>query len=639
MKRIIQILLPVLWYIPFYAQSGGDDFSRIVEAEMKQAYSLSAFAANPNTGNYDVVYQRLELTADPDVYFISGSVTTHFVAKEDMSTITFDLTDELTVSSVAKNNIAYGFTQNGNELVISLPAVQNEGVLDSLTVTYSGPPADTDDAFVTATHSGAPVLWTLSQPYGAKDWWPCKQDLNDKIDSVDVYITAPAQYVSVSNGVEISQQLDGNGNKTTHFRHNYPIPAYLIAIAISNYTIFNQTAGTAPNTFPIVNYLYPETAATAQNQLAVTVPIMNLFEELFETYPYHEEKYGHAQCGFGGGMEHTTVSFMGSFGRELIAHELGHQWFGDKITCGTWKDIWLNEGFATYLSGLVVEGLDGNSSFINWKNSRINNITSQPGGYVYLADNDTLNIGRIFSSRLSYNKGAMIVHMLRFKMGDTDFYQGLKNYLADPELAFGYATTPDLKGHLEAVSGMDLTEFFNDWLYRQGYPTYTITAQNVGNGQVKITINQSQSHPSVTYFEMPVPVRLLGDNGEEQDVVLDNTFDGQEFFVPSTFTVTNVLFDPEKHIISRNNQVILNADDFSAAASARLYPNPAHNKLYLELPQGLTPEKTIFYNALGQKVIESTNETSWNIGALSTGVHFLNIVTAGGTVQLKFIKE
>src|SRR5690606_10981156 len=128
-----------------------------------------------------------------------------------------------------------------------------------------------------------------------------------------------------------------------------------------------QTAGTSPYTFPIINYLYPENYQSAVNQLAVTLPIMNLFENLFGTYPFHQEKYGHAQFGWGGGMEHTTVSFMGSFSRGLIAHELAHHWFGNKVTCGTWQDIWINEGFAEYMAGLVVASLYGDEPFANWK--------------------------------------------------------------------------------------------------------------------------------------------------------------------------------------------------------------------------------------------------------------------------------
>ncbi|RYG07004.1 MAG: M1 family peptidase, partial [Chitinophagaceae bacterium] len=396
-----------------------------------------------------------------------------------MTTVIFDLTNNLTVSSVKQNNITVPFFQTSEELNITLLNSLSTGTSATVEITYAGAPSNEEDAFTVSTHSGIPILWTLSEPYGARDWWPCKQDLNDKIENIDIYITAPSQYVSVANGIQVSQTTNNNGTKTTHFSHNYPIPAYLVAIAVTNYQIFNQTAGTAPNTFPIVNYIYPENYNSAQNSLAVTLPIMNLFENLFETYPFSNEKYGHAQCGFGGGMEHTTVSFMGSFDRELIAHELAHQWFGNKITCATWNDIWLNEGFATYLSGLVVENLDGNTSFRNWKNGLINNITSQNGGSVYISDAELSNVNRIFSSRLSYNKGAMVVHMLRWKLGDTAFFQGLKNYLADANLAYGYAETNHLKLHLETVSGQSLTEFFNDWLYGQGYPSYQVQVENL----------------------------------------------------------------------------------------------------------------------------------------------------------------
>jgi aminopeptidase N len=458
MKKITLYSL-LLCCLGLSAQIQQSEFDNIVEAEMKAASALIRFNKNINTSNYNVISQELHFTVDPAVYFITGSVITEFVAEAGMTTITFDMSDALTASSVIQNGNNLSFIQDEDELIITLAASLAAGQTGIVTVNYSGAPATGEAAFKVQQHSGTPVLSTLSQPYGAMDWWPCKQDLNDKIEELDVHITAPAQYVSVSNGLEISQTVNGNGTKTTHFHHSYPIPAYLVAIAVSNYSVFTQEAGTAPNTFPIVNYIYPESLTSAQAQLAATPSYVAIFEQLFETYPFHEEKYGHAQWNAGGGMEHTTVSFVGTFGRELISHELAHQWFGDKITCGSWKDIWLNEGFATYLSGLVVEHQDGNDSFRDWKANKIANITSQPGGSVYLTDTDTLNVGRIFSSRLSYNKGAMVVHMLRYVMGDANFYQGVKNYLADPELAYSYAHTDDLQAHLEAASGMDLDEF------------------------------------------------------------------------------------------------------------------------------------------------------------------------------------
>lgn len=621
------------------AQKHELDLSQIAEAEMKSASQIINFAVNPNTSNYDITYHKLEFTVDPAVYFINGKVTTTFTALSNMNTVTFDLTNELTVSAVTLNNIALSFVQNSNnELVITLPGGLSTGSSATVVITYSGEPSQGQQAFTTEEHAGTPVLYTLSEPYGAQDWWPCKMDLNDKANTIDVYITAPSQYVSVANGLELGQVDNNNGTKTTHFQHNHPITAYLIAIAVTNYSIYNQMAGTAPNQFPIINYIYPENLAANISNLDQTVSIMNLYEQLFETYPYANEKYGHAQFGWGGGMEHTTVSFMNSFGRGLIAHELGHQWFGDKVTCGSWQDIWLNEGFATYLASMVIEHLDGEQAFTNDKNTMIADVTSQPDGAVYLTEAQTNSVNRIFSNRLSYDKGAMVLNMLRFKLGDTAFFQALKNYLADPGLSYGYATTPDLQSHLEAVYGSSLTEFFNDWIYNQGYPSYTITAHNTNPGQVQIKVNQTQSHASVSFFEMPIPVRVFGANGQQLDLVLNNTENGQVFTENIPFVVTGITFDPNKNIISKQNSATLGILDFQSDA-LQLYPNPANNKLTLKLPEGVTLEKTIFYNILGQKIKESAQETTWDISTFASGVHFINVVTNSGSKQIRFIKE
>ncbi len=637
MKKIITLIL-LVFCNPFFGQTTIDTTVSIAEAEMKSASALMNFAVNPNTLNYDVTYQKLELTVNPAVYFISGKVTTTFTALSTMSTVIFDLTNNLTVSSVKQNNIDLTFSQTSEELNITLANAINSGSSATVEITYSGAPSTDEAAFTISTHSGTPILWTLSEPYGARDWWPCKQDLNDKIESIDVYLTAPSQYVSVANGVEIAQVTNADGTKTTHFSHDYPIPAYLVAIAVTNYQIFTQTAGTAPNTFPIVNYLYPEDFTSASNSLAVTLPIMDLFETLFETYPFSAEKYGHAQFSWGGGMEHTTVSFMGSFGRELIAHELAHQWFGNKITCGSWNDIWLNEGFATYLSGLVVENLDGQVPFVNWKSGLINNITSQNGGSVYVPESDINNVNRIFSGRLSYNKGAMVVHMLRYKLGDVNFFQGMKNYLLDTDLAFGYASTGDLKFHLEAVSGLSLTEFFNDWVYGQGYPSYQFQVQNLVDNQVQITVNQTQSHSSVSFFEMPLPVRLFGVDGQQLDLVLNHINNNQSFIENVPFAVTSMVFDSEKQLISKNNVVTLDTTQVQQNELLRLYPNPTTSLLNLLHPTDVKLEKVIFYNALGQTLLTST-DTSWDVSGFANGVYFLKIFNANGVKTFTFIKE
>lgn len=657
MKRIYLLLL----MIPFFAtlsQAQNKEIDQIASAEMKSASKRLQAVTNPDTYNYDITYHKLEFKVDPAVFYIDGKVTTTYTALENMTTVIFDLaritdtTDEnydaqIQVSAVRMNNSDLAFTRNDTELIITLPATQTAGTSATVEITYAGAPAGSGfGSFITGFHNSTPVLWTLSEPFGARDWWPCKQDLNDKVNSIDVYITAPSQYTAVSNGLQQSKTDNGNGTATTHFHHGYAIPAYLICMAVTDYQIYTQQGGLGtPQSpfFPIVDYMYPEDAADITTSTQITPDIMNFYESVFVPYPFRNEKYGHCQFDWGGGMEHTTVSFMtagnnGGYTRSLIAHEMGHQWFGDKVTCGSWKDIWLNEGFATYLASMVIQHFDGEDAFTTDKGAMINSITSNPNGAIYMTDTEALDVNRIFSSRLSYRKGAMVLNMLRFKLGDTNFFAGLRNYLNDPLLAYGYAKTPDLKGHLEAASGTDLTEFFNDWVYNQGYPTYNIAARNLGNGQARITINQTQSNASVSFFEMPVPIRLTGNGGQFQDYVLNHTTNGQQFIVDVPFTVTGVAFDIKKDIIARNSTATLETSNFELQDAISIYPNPASTELNIQLPDSILLKNVALYNALGQKVGDF-NTGNISLSQFASGMYTAQIITSEGSLHKKFIKK
>ena len=628
----------------FYAQDY--EAGTIREAEVKSALNKMQFRPNANTGNYDVRYHRLELEVDPAVAYISGAVTTYFEAISPVTQIVFDLAAQMTVSQVLQRGNPLVFSQNRNdEVVITLTQEQAVGVLDSLTIRYAGNPISSGfGSFEVSTHAGKPVLWTLSEPYGAKGWWPCKQDLIDKVDSIDVYITAPItnldgdDYVAVSNGLEQSQIINGT-TKTTHFKHSYPIPAYLVAIAVSNYAIYSDTVANNGKPFEIINYVYPEHLTTVQAQTPVTVDIMNLYSSLFGKYPYADEKYGHAQFGWNGGMEHTTVSFMGSFERTLIAHELGHQWFGNKVTCGSWKDIWLNEGFATYMSGLVVENLDGDVPFKNWKQQMVTSITSAPGGAVFLTDTDTLSVNRIFDPRLSYNKGAMILHMLRKKLGDLQFYQGLRNYLNHPDHAFGYAKSEDFIEIMQTTSGEDLSEFFEDWLYGEGYPSFNLEWWQVTPSEIVFVLEQTSSHASVSFFEVQLPIRLVGTAGETLNLILDHTANQENFIRNVHFTVAEVLINPEFDIISKNNTVVLSTENPLLKLEVQLYPNPVNQTLHIKKPDFLTVHQICIYNTLGQLISTSVWKPSIDVSSLASGLFFVELQTNKGSINKSLLKN
>jgi aminopeptidase N len=558
----------------------------VVDGEYNRAKQLKDFKTNENTASYDLLSQKLELEVDPAVHYIKGKVTTEFRITENTSTITFDLSDKLEVSSVTALNENLSFTQTSDELIIIYPKDLCQDATHTVTVAYEGAPKKNagGDGFVTTSHNNTPSLYTLSEPYGSREWWPCKQDLNDKIDHIDVIITAPAAYKAVSNGMVISETQEG-ALMTTHWQHNYPIPTYLIGIAVTDYEVFSQKVEHNGHSFDIVNYVYPESKKKARKHTKVTVEIMNLFQDLFGDYPYKNEKYGHAEFEYGGGMEHSTISFMGNFSRSLIAHELAHQWFGNKVTCDTWNHIWLNEGFATYLSGIVEHHFDGEADFTNWKRGKVADVTSSRHGSVFVKDEKLDNVGRIFSSRLTYNKGAMVIHMLRQKLGDEVFFKAVRNYLNDENLAYGYATTDDLQTHLEKASCEDLNEFFGDWIYGEGYPTYDVAWYQGNGNELNLTVNQTQSSKKVDFFEMDVPFLVLGVNGEEEYITIDHSMDGEEFAIAVDFEITDVIIDPKFDLISRNNTVRI---DMDAIAELEIQPSM---KNVVNKTTSVTPEK------------------------------------------------
>jgi len=645
MKNIFIILLSFYTLIASAQQDKAHQ--DLIMRERSRALSKMLRQTLANTGNYDIKFHRLVLTPSLTSRYLSGEVTTYFVPNQDISQIEFDLNDQMAVQSVTQRGNNLNFSQSNNKLIIDFSTPVTSGTLDSISIQYSGiVPNSGMGSYTVTTHYSVPTVWTLSEPYGARDWWPCKQDLTDKADSLEVIIQYDRYYnsaemMAVSNGIITDDYIITNtaGNpdiRVTTWKHRYPIAAYLVAFAVSNYTKFSQTAG-INQSFPIDNYVYPESLTDAQAQSSTFVPVMNYFEQSFGHYPFNNEKYGQVEFGWGGGMEHQTATFLISFNRSLVAHELAHQWFGDAITCGSWHDIWLNEGFATYAEALTREHFDGQQAFDTWKEDANSYITSEPGGAVYTQD--TTNIWRIFDGRLSYRKGAMVLNMLRLKLGDNDFFQGLRNYVVNK--SFQYALTPDFQAEMENQSGQNLSEFFNDWIYGEGYPTYNITVNKTAPHQYTVTVNQNTSHPSVDFFEMPLPFVFSDNNGNNFEIVLDHTSNGQVFQVDTGFEITDVVFDPHHDIVkgSTSMNVILNKQILPASAF-KIFPNPAGKYIVIENRSDSRIQR-IFITDINGKTLMNPDKNSLkiNLENLSKGTYMLKILTDKGYFIDKILKR
>lgn len=597
----------------------------------------------------DIIYDRIHWTVDPAVNYIKGDIMTRFKPSDDIMSLDFDFASPLVMDSILFHGAHASFTRQQDIISVQFPFPLLKGMVDSITFFYQGAPVSTGyGSFNLTTHNSTPVLWTLTEPFNARDVWPCKQSLDDKIDSIDIFITNPDKYKSASNGLLVSEETV-IGLRTAHWKHRYPIATYLVCLGVTNYSTFTAVAPFGNMTTQWLNYVYPENLSAAQTGIADNIKHMQLYDQLFGIYPFQNEKYGVAQFSWGGGQEHQTMTYATSFGFELLAHELAHHWFGDKVTCGSWHDIWLNEGFATYLSGLCYEHLQP-QFWQQFKQTRINNITSLPGGSVYVAD--TTNINRIFDNRLSYNKGAMVIHMLRWICGDDAFFKGMQNYLNDPSLAYGYARTNNLQFHLETACGKKLDGFLADWFTGEGYPSYNISWLQDANDQVFINVKQKQSHPSVSFFELPVPIRLKGSSGQVKDIVLNNTFDGQNFSDQVGFKISSLEFDPDLWLISKNNVVsnvlVANHDLQNTVQSVQVMPNPVingHIQLDYEssfngdISLGILSEDGKLLKSQAESLMKGQNTYTIDVHTLPAGNYFLQLRSGKGDIIKKIIIE
>lgn len=616
-----------------------------MEAQRHQRYfNNTATTPQSLTGasnNFDVKYYRCEWEVDPAVRFINGKVTVYYTLLSTSSSISFDLMSPLVTDSVKQRNTLLTKSFNNNILQVNFPVIVNAGTLDSVSIFYKGVPSSTGfGSFIQDQHNGTPVIWSLSEPYGSRDWWPCKNGLDDKADSVDIIITHPAAYKAAANGMLHSEVfIAGGTKKITSWKHRYPIATYLICFAVTNYSVFNNSVQLGNITLPMQTYCYPESLTAFQNGTQNTLNAMQLFHSNFGDYPFIKEKYGHVQFGWGGGMEHQTSTFVVSIDEGLCAHELGHQWFGDAITCGSWEDIWLNEGFATHLASFYVENKYPANIIAN-RRAEINVITSQPGGSVKV--DDTTSVNRIFSSRLSYYKGSHLLYMLRFKLGDNTFFKGIKNYVKDPAVKFGFAKTADLKRNLEQASGQNLTNFFNQWFEGQGYPTYNVQWAQLNSGYVKIKMNQTTSHSSVSFFELPVALKFKNAT-TEKTIVVNNKTNGEVFVRNIGFAADTVFVDPDYWLITKNNTTAKVTDITGGQELIQVYPNPIGNQFNIYLSNIMQPGAVVnLYNASGQlvysKIIVLTGNDLLQVPSarLASGEYTLRVQVGS---QIKLVKK
>ncbi len=640
--RILLILLASLFVGESHAQNliiNSSDLCIIAEKEQmafskRQSFTKSIFS------NYDIIYSRMELSVNPDTLFISGSVNTYFrITEANTSEVGFYLTNDLTIDSVSSGNNLLSFTHTSDrKITITLAANHQIGEIDSVQIYYHGIPfnGQANGSFRKSFHGDSiPIICTSSEPYGSSDWFPCKNDLNDKIDSLDMLVTTPSQCRAAGIGLLVDSIITPTLS-TWHWKHRYPIASYLIALAVTNYTQFSQWVSAGSDSIEILYYVYPEKLQEIEQEAWYTPSIMNVFNDIFCLYPFSKEKYGQCEAEIGGGMENQTMTFLGYFSYGIIAHELAHQWFGDYITCGSWHDIWLNESFATYSVGLMLEWQA--DYFKGWRKEALDNIVSEPGGSVFVYD--TTLASRIFDYRLTYQKGAMVIHMLRNLIGDSAFWAGLHNYLADSTLKYGFALTSDFKNHMVQSSGINLDAFFNQWIYGEGYPDFTINATQFKDKKIELKIQQHPSHPLVAFFDINIALKL---KGKDCETIINLSPDSltQVFYFQPECWIDSIIFNPDYQIIATAYEINLNRDYGDEAVI--IFPNPAENNITMNRAIHDISQLEIF-DIEGHKVYtqnmqySSFENISIDISRFAKGIYILKIKLLDTTLVYKISK-
>ena len=478
--------------------------------------NLASMVQPLSQNDFDATYYKLDIYVDVDAQRIYGKVTTQGKSLiSNLNLVELDLTNELLVDSVLSSGTPLTFSHTNDLLSITLDRSYSSGEAFSAIVYYHGRPATGGlQGFSWGYHGySVPIASTLSEPFMARGWWPCKDAPHDKADSADIIIKIRNDFLVASNGLLRSSVDNGDGTKTFWWHEKYPIATYLISIAATNYQTFSHWYNYAPGKSMEVKYfVYPEYYSQAQSGYMYTVGAIQIYSDLFGQYPFVEEKYGHAHFNWGGAMEHQTCTSMLYYWYSLsmIVHELAHQWWGDMITCENWHEIWLNEGFASYSEALYFEQRHGSSYYHTYMQGM--DYTGGKSIYVY----DTTDAYEIFDI-VVYDKGAWVLHMLRHVVGDSSLFNILRAYYSDTSFAYKDVTTERFKNLCEQFSGKQLDYFFQEWIYGTYRPNYLYSwmSEDAGNGTYNIYLHIAQTQSTYpTFFTMPLDVTISTASGD-----------------------------------------------------------------------------------------------------------------------------
>ena len=645
---------------------------------------------DPRQDAIDVMHYDNLFYIDPAVQHLVGSTAVTFMATEQPVTqLVLDFLDNMTVVAAFKVSIPYipvTFTHGDDLVVLDLPEPLLPGHVTTILLYFEGVPEFYGfyGFQFTETPAGLPIAASLSQPWSARSWWPCKDDPPDK-STYTATLYVPNSTFAVSNGKlvgdeDLRKQIGPSG-WTEHpvwqemisrhgfdkaIDHSYvwyeifPLSTYHFSVTVSDYEFLDDFYVSGEDTLAITHYVYPELVEQASSDFAILPNMLEFCTERFGPYPFPGSKYGMALFEWDGAMEHPTCTSYGSvlvtgdgFYESIIIHELAHMWFGNLVTCADWTHTWLNEGFATYTEALWAEHQDGyeglthfmvERSDFTWWNSPLVRDPDNPDPWYYFHN-------------MVYHKGAWLLHMLRHVIGDDLFYECLNVYLGTPGLHYGVAVTQDFVDICAATIGENMDWFFDQWLYWSVHPFYQIGWTNLApfDGHIEITIAQLQDPDPIfgeLPFQMPLDLRLVGTDMDTV-ITLFNDQRVQVYNVEIPVPVIMIELDPNYWLLHANEILTVALDrPVPSASPVRLLPpipNPFNPRCLIRWESSVSTRDVLnVYDVQGHRIVSMSydarpagpREFLWNGHdhsgrACATGVYLYDITCRadGGSVM------
>jgi aminopeptidase N len=505
--------------------------------------------------NIDVHFYHIKLDVDVRNPYIKGQVNCLFSLTSDVDTVRFDLHKNLKVDKVVSDDFI-DFFQNENKLVVVYKKILLKGNKKHIAIFYEGNAQVSEHNGVKKGlvyekhHNNQPVIATLSTPFLSHYWFPCNDVLNDKADSVYIDITVPDTLIydkplmAVSNG-KLAYKVKRPQNKVQYrWQHAHPVAPCYIFFSISNYVIHKDIIKNSNGlTFPLEYYIFEENFEEASLHFDKIKQAVLFFSKTFGDYPFANERLGIAEIGFYNGIETQTCPIVHSISNDrfyTVIHEIAHAWFANNLTAANWQEAWLHEGFATYAEVLFDEYIYGKKGY----NRNIQKRIYLHQGTLYTEATD--NPYEVFAG-IVYNKGAYILHTLRGIIGDDDFFLILQKYLQ--KYHGKNVVTADFKAVCEEVTHQNFDDFFNQWVYKEGYPIYNYTFhQNPKTNLIKLNIRQIQANKNQIFFKTPVQI-LLDFQYKDTIITINNNDYIQEIFIPANQKLNDLILDPNNWIL------------------------------------------------------------------------------------------